>query len=201
MSFQWWFYCVTNSFPGFLAKAIALDEHLSPVLRISFLRERYYLSKIWALSPFWSVLFLCIFPLISLFFPPTHSSFATFSYFIIFSLSYFRCLSALMLTGFPATGSLFACNGSPNCHALLFPLYSLGRHSAKSSISPHRYHFISFVPFFFLFFLFFKQLNWIMFALRIFALCFFFTLVSSLLRLIAGLYNTLSFVRLSVCRF
>lgn len=39
-----------------------------------------------------------------------------------------------------------------------------------------------------------------MFALRIFALCFlFFTLVSSLLRLIAGLYNTLSFVRLSVC--
>ena len=40
-----------------------------------------------------------------------------------------------------------------------------------------------------------------MFALRIFALCFFFTLVSSLLRLIAGLYNTLSFVRLSVCRF
>lgn len=73
MSFQWWFYCVTNSFPGFLAKAIALDEHLSPVLRISFLRERYYLSKIWALSPFWSVLFLCIFPLISPFFPPTHT--------------------------------------------------------------------------------------------------------------------------------
>lgn len=105
---------------------------------------------------------------------PQHSSFATFSYFIIFSLSYFRCLSALMLTGFPATGSLFACNGSPNCHALLFPLYSLGRHSAKSSISPHRYHLISFVPFFSFFFLFFKQLNWIMFALRIFCVVLFF---------------------------
>lgn len=181
MSFQWWFYCVTNSFPGFLAKAIALDEHLSPVLRISFLRERYYLSKIWALSPFWSVLFLCIFPFDfpPFFSSPQHSSFATFSYFIIFSLSYFRCLSALMLTGFPATGSLFACNGSPNCHALLFPLYSLGRHSAKSSISPHRYHLISFVPFFFFFFSFLQaaKLNYVRFE-NLLRCAFFFILVS-----------------------
>jgi hypothetical protein len=72
------------------------------------------------------------------FFTPSVSSPPLRPYSISFSLSYFRCLSALLLSGFsPATGSLSACNGSPNCHALLFPLYSLGRHSAKSSISPH----------------------------------------------------------------
>ncbi|KAJ9483274.1 hypothetical protein VN97_g10135 [Penicillium thymicola] len=82
-----------------------------------------------------------------------------------------------MLTGFPATGSLFACNGSPNCHALLFPLYSLGRHSAKSSISPTVYHFISFVAFFFLFFFFFlraAKLNYVRFENLCVVLSFFY---------------------------
>ncbi|KUM55736.1 hypothetical protein ACN42_g11505 [Penicillium freii] len=56
----------------------------------------------------------------------------------------------------------------------------------------------------FLFFLFFSflqaaKLNYVRFENLCVVL--FFTLVSSLLRLIAGLYNTLSFVRLSVCRF
>ena len=70
-----------------------------------------------------------------------------------------------MLTGFPATGSLFACNGSPNCHALLFPLYSLGRHSAKSSISPPPLPPYFLCSFFFLFFSFLQaaKLNYVRF--------------------------------------
>ena len=82
-----------------------------------------------------------------------------------YSLSYFRCVSALMLSGFPATGSLSACNGSPNCPALLFPLYSLGRHSAKSSISPNVTTFTTFFPLFLFFFSFLQaaKLNYVRF--------------------------------------
>lgn len=124
---------------------------------------------------------------LSFFLPPFPPPLRPFSYFIFLYL-FSMCL-CLTLSGFPANGSLSACNGSPNCHALLFPLYSLGRHSAKSSISPTVTTLFPLFPFFFFFSLFFKQLNWIMFALRILR-CAFFTLVSSLLRLIAGLYNT-----------
>lgn len=86
-----------------------------------------------------------------------------------------------MLSGFPATGSLSACNGSPNCPALLFPLYSLGRHSAKSSISPTvttfttLFHLFLFFSFFFSF-LQAAKLNYVRFEnLRVVLL---FTLVS-----------------------
>lgn len=200
MSFQWWFYCVTNSFPGFLAKAIALDGHLSPVLRISFLRERYYLSKIWALSPFWSVLFLCILPLISLFFfPPTLILCDLFVFYYFFAILFSMSLT-LRYRGFPPLGLCLRVMEVRIVMRFFFPYTPWAGILRKVPFPPPLPPYFL-CSFFFLFFSFLQaaKLNYVRFE----NLCvmLFFTLVSSLLRLIAGLYNTLSFVRLSVCRF
>lgn len=176
MSFQRWFYCViTNSFLGFWAKAIALDEHLSPVLRISFLRERYYLSKIWALSPFWSVLFLCIFPFFTLSstLPLCAPSYFIFLY-LIFDVSLPLCY--LCYLGFPPLGLCLRVMEVRIVLRFFFPYTPWAGILRKVPFPPPLpllppYFICSF--FFLFFFLFFKQLNWIMFALRIFASCFF----------------------------
>ena len=110
---------------------------------------------------------------LSFFLPPFPPPLRPFSYFIFLYL-FSMCL-CLTLSGFPANGSLSACNGSPNCHALLFPLYSLGRHSAKSSISPTVTTLFPLFPFLFFFFFSLLQaakLNYVRF--ENFALCLFY---------------------------
>ncbi|KOS37302.1 hypothetical protein ACN38_g11912 [Penicillium nordicum] len=82
-----------------------------------------------------------------------------------------------MLTGFPATGSLFACNGSPNCHALLFPLYSLGQaFCEKVPFPPPFTTLFPLLPFFFLFFSFLQaaKLNYVRFENLCVVLSFFY---------------------------
>jgi hypothetical protein len=92
-----------------------------------------------------------------------------------------------MLSGFPARGLCLRVTEVRIVHALLFPLYSLGRHSAKSSISL-RYTLFP-LCLFFLFFLQAAKLNYVRFEDRF---------CCSLL--LDRLYNTF-FVRLSVESF
>lgn len=99
------------------------------------------------LSPFRSALFLCI----SFFFHPL----CALSYLF---LLFFDVYSALMLSGFPTLGLCLRVTEVRIVYALLFPLYSLGRHSAKSSISL-RYALFPLSYLFFSFFFLFKQLN------------------------------------------
>lgn len=63
-----------------------------------------------------------------------------------------------MLPGFPTLGLCSRVTEVRIVYALLFPYTPLGRHSAKSSISP-TIRLISFVFTFFFLFFFFKQLN------------------------------------------
>jgi hypothetical protein len=123
-----------------------------------------------------------------LFFYPLSSSFAAFSYY--FFLSIFDVSLPLCYRGFPPLG---LCLRVMEVRIVMrfFSLILLGQAFCEKFHFLHRYHLISFVPFFFLFFSLLQaaKLNYVRF--ENFALClFYFTLVSSLLRLIAGLYNT-----------
>jgi hypothetical protein len=69
--------------------------------------------------------------------------------FVSFFPLFFDVYSAPMQPGFPALGLCLRVTEVRIVHALLFPLYSLGRHSAKSSFT---LHVVSFVSLFFLFF-------------------------------------------------
>lgn len=108
--------------------------------------------------------------------PPFHPPVCALSYpfLIYFSMS----TLPLMLPGFSHPGSLFACNGSFELFMRFFPLYSLGRHSAKSSISL-RYALFSFVFTFFFSFFFLQaaKLNYVRFDD-----CFLFSLVRPLVQ-------------------